>query len=301
MTWVSSFFKICTSSFAIISYIIILLNCSCKKANKSIDESRSFISIPEKFMLTPDIINEASGIADSKNNPGFLWVEEDGDNPPELTLVSHQGVVQKKIAIRGATNRDWEDITLSSGPEPGKNYIYLADIGDNGLTYGLYTIYRFEEPMSVMDTVELFDKIQFSYPDGSHDAEALIVDHQTKDIYIITKRDVQSQIFKLTYPQSTSLENKAVLAGKLNYNGVVSAAIAPDGKGIVLKTYQEIHFFPRNTNESIEKSLQRTFTNLPYLQEPKGEAICFGNANGGYFTLSERGFTSVSLHFYKKK
>ena len=49
-----------------------------------------FDSIPSVTTVAP-IINEASGIADSKINPGFLWVQEDGDNPTQLYLMKHNG------------------------------------------------------------------------------------------------------------------------------------------------------------------------------------------------------------------
>jgi hypothetical protein len=44
----------------------------------------SFDSIPSAVIVTPTI-SEASGIADSKRNPGYLWVHEDSGNPPQLT------------------------------------------------------------------------------------------------------------------------------------------------------------------------------------------------------------------------
>ena len=62
-------------------------------------------------------IKEASGIADSKMSPGFLWVEVDSGNPPRLYLLSHDALTEKKVYIKGATNRDWEDIALAAGPD----------------------------------------------------------------------------------------------------------------------------------------------------------------------------------------
>ena len=52
----------------------------------------------------------------------------------------------KKIIIKPAVNRDWEDIALGNGPVAGTNYIYLADIGDNSIDSSQYYIYRFAEP-----------------------------------------------------------------------------------------------------------------------------------------------------------
>jgi hypothetical protein len=193
------------------------------------------------------------------------------------------------------------DLSIAAGPVPGKNYIYLADIGDNTQQFVNYTIYRFEEPGTQVDTIASFDKILFSYPDKPHDAEAILIDPRSKDIYLVTKRDIQSLVFKIPYPQNDSTENKALLVGKLSYNGVVSAAFTNDGLGIAIKTYEKIHFYSRENSESIEDALQHAPILLPYILEPLGEAICFRHDGSGYYTLSERNNTPVSLNFYKRK
>src|SRR4051812_23820203 len=168
-----------------------------------------FEKIPVQSAVVPGVIDEASGIADSYSNPGFLWVELDSGNPPVLHLLKHDGTHGDSVYIKGAINRDWEDIALSGGPLDGIKYLYVAEIGDNALAYSSYSIYRFAEPSSSTDTVSNFDKIDFKYPDGRHDAEAMVVDAVTKDIYIITKRDQFSKVFKLPYPQKISSTNTA--------------------------------------------------------------------------------------------
>jgi hypothetical protein len=242
------------------------------------------------------IINEASGIADSKTNPGYLWVEEDSGNPPQLYLLGHDGKVLKTIYIKGAVNRDWEDLALVN------DTIYVADIGDNNLGFPDYTIYQFAEPSASTDTVASFSAIHFTYPDGAHDAEALLIDPVTKDIYIITKRDAFSKIYKLSFPYSTTSVDTVSLVGALNYNNVVSAAFAPDGREIIIKTYLALYYYTRSQNETIEQVLGKSYTILPYTPEPQGEAVTFANDNSGFFTLSEKGFaTTVNLYFYSRE
>ncbi len=255
------------------------------------------VSVPVK----PGKLDEASGIADSKNFPGYLWVEQDSGNPSQIYLLSYKGEFFKKVKIKGATNRDWEDMALAAGPEKGKNYIYLADIGSNNMSATKYFIYRFPEPTA--DTVHTFDKIVFQYPDDSHDAEAMLVDNATRDIYVITKRDKPSGIYKISYPQSTTDINKAVRVGSLPFSGVVSAAISPDGKELLLKTYTAIYYWKRKPGQSLEQTLQTTPVQLSYQLEPQGEAICFKQDNSGFFTLSEKPsfINKVNLDFYKRK
>ncbi len=258
---------------------------------------------PDTIAVMPGAIDEASGIADSWINPGFIWVQQDSGNPPELTLLSYKGLVQKKIALKGIGNRDWEDMAIGNGPLPGENYIYLADTGDNTDGDTDYAIYRFIEPSHEVDTIFTSDKITFQYPDGPHDAEAIIIDHQSKDIYILTKMDSLSKIYLLPFPQSTVIKNTAIYKGKMTFSGVTSAAMSADGSEILVKNYTNVYYWKRKTGEPVLSALQRMPVSLGYVLEPQGEAICFKNDNSGFYTLSEKPFFAafVWLNLYKRK
>ena len=280
-----------------------MLVTACKKDNSGSQLVGGFESSPVAKPLIPGIVDEASGIADSKANPGYIWAQQDSGNPNDIALLSHDGSFLKKITINQSTNRDWEDMVLGNGPVAGTNYIYLADIGDNNLVATDYFIYRFAEPAASTTVVSAVDKIIFQYPDGSHDAEAILVDNNTKDIYIITKQDMPSGIYKLAYPQSTTTINTASLSGTLSFTGVTSAAASPDGKEILVKTYTAIWQWKKSPGQTIDQSLAGMPVALTYQFEPQGEAICFKNDNAGFFTLSERPsiIAAVNLNFYKRK
>jgi hypothetical protein len=204
--------------------------------------------------------------------------------------------VAKKIHIKNVVNRDWEDMALEG------NEIYIGEIGDNNLVYPFYNFYKFSEPLLSVDTVYNVSNIQFVYPDGSHDAEAFLVDAGTKDIYIITKRDQPSKIYKLTYPYKSATINTATFVGDLDYTGVVGSAISPDGKEIIVKTYTNLYYYTRKNNEEISEALKKDHSKLGYIIEPQGEAVAFAINNSGFFTLSEKGFSNaVSLYFYPRK
>ena len=47
-----------------------------------------------------------------------------------------------------------------------------------------------------------------------------LVENSSKDIYIITKQDSPSRIYKIPYPQDTGATNTAVLVGSLSFGGV---------------------------------------------------------------------------------
>lgn len=265
--------------------------------------AEGFENLPVAKPLTSGIVDEASGMADSKVNPGYLWIQQDSGNPSDIALLSHDGNFLKKMVINMATNRDWEDMALASGPVAGANYIYIADIGDNNLVSTDYFIYRFAEPAASATAVSTVDKITFQYPDGPHDAEAILVDNSTKDIYIITKQDIPSRIYKLAYPQSTSTTNAAILSGSLPFTGATSATVSPDGKEILVKTYTAIWQWKKKAGQTMEQSLTGAPVAITYQFEPQGEAICFKNDNTGFFTLSEKPsvIAAVNLNFYKRK
>ena len=281
--------------FILATYFQLVSFSSCSKNSSAVGAVLLFDSLPTGKTLNP-MVSEISGIADSKANTGYLWGEEDSGNPPQIYLISHDGTVAKKIYIKGVTNRDWEDMALSG------NDIYIAETGDNNLSYSEYSFYKFPEPSSTADTIKAVENIRFKYPDGSHDAEAFLVDATSKDIYIITKRDNVSKIYKLAYPYSTTSLNTVTEAGSLPYSGVVSAAISPDGKEIIIKTYPALFHYKRNESETIAQALQKTYTTLSYKLEPQGESVTFAADNSGFYTLSEKGFgSSVNLYFYKRK
>jgi hypothetical protein len=287
-------------SFILLPGLLFLLS-GCSHNHSETEDG--FWNIPESRMVEPGFIDEASGVADSKANPGYLWVEQDGGNPNDITLLSYTGNIAKRINIRSAVNRDWEDIVLAGGPDPGINYLYIADIGDNNSLFSNYSIYRFQEPLLATDTVSVYDRIRFAYPNGSHDAEAFLVDHTSKDIYLFTKQESGSRIYKLTYPQSTTAINTAIYIGTIPINKVVSAAASATSDELLIKTYTSLYYWKRASNESIEQTMQKDPVMLDYQLEPQGEALCFKNDNSGFYTLSERpvSIAEIFLNFYKRR
>lgn len=271
------------------------INCQKKQSDLDVSNKPVFDTIPTKHPLIP-MVSEISGIADSKINPGFIWGEQDSNQPPLIFLIGHDGKVKKHIYIKGAANRDWEDIAVSGGN------IYIGDIGDNSLKRKSYAFYYFKEPTASTDTVFNVKSFRFKYPDGPHNAEAFLIDAKTQAVFIITKNDEPSELYKLQIPENNG--NNVLVAkkvGKLDYTRVVSACQSPDGKEIIVKTYFGLQYYKRKEDETLPAALNGKHTSLPYQIEPQGEAICFAIDNSGFYTLSEKGFANlVSLYFYER-
>ena len=90
-------------------------------------------------------------------------------------------------------------------------------------------------------------------------------------------------------------------------DSVTGMDISPDGKELVVKFYDSIHYFcmgsrqyynPDNAWRDVVDVLQiNDGISVPYKEEPQGEAVCFGqNFGAGLFTLSEsRGSSEFPL------
>lgn len=267
-----------------------------------IDELPAFDTTPLQFPLQRGIVDEASGIADSRNIPGNVWIHEDGDNPAAIYLFTHEGEFRKRIDLP-LNNRDWEDIAIGPGPEADKTYIYIAEIGDNLTVHDEYFVYRFLEPTSENEIPEQIDKIRFIYGDGrKYNAETLLLDPLTKDLLIITKGVFTERIFRLQYPQSTTEQNVAEFMGTTQQFILTGGEISADGQQILLKNYDTVLYWKRKENESIVEALGRLRDiTAPYIREVQGEAICFPVDGKGYFTVSERADQNINipLYFYK--
>ncbi|UFH56766.1 PE-PGRS family protein [Spirosoma sp. KNUC1025] len=284
----------------------LLVTTSCKLEISN--GGAQFASDPTVAPVAPGQIDEASGMADSRSQPGNLWIEQDSGSPAELALLGYDGTVKGKITIPNTTNRDWEEMTIGPGPQDGVNYLYIGDIGDNNANTPVCQIYRLVEPATLQSPITGLERINFRYPDGPRDAEAMFVDPQSKDIYIITKREEKVHLYRLPYPQNINEVTVAEALGEMSFGGglanyVTAAAISPDGSELLVRTYSQLYYWKRSAGQSIADALQRgSRRQLVVRLEPQGEAVCFDKDAKGFFTISERASaSSVNLYYYARK
>jgi hypothetical protein len=255
-------------------------------------------------------IDEASGLVVSRRDPEMIWTHNDSGDSSRIFLIHNNGVYLGTFNLLDANNRDWEDIAIGPGPEANVDYIYVAEIGDNRARYDLLHIYRFPEPdisqlSSTVTEVDVHnvETITFVYPDDiKMDAETLLVDPWTKDIYIVTKRELPVTVYRLPYPQSTSDTITAEKYGTLPFTFATAGDISSDGKEILIKTYDKVFLWTREDGESMADAFMRQPFRVPYTPEPQGEAIGFLEDGSGYYTVSEvRNDVIPRLYFYKRK
>jgi hypothetical protein len=289
------------SIIVLLAYLYLLFT-SCQKDPETPVKEEGFETVPVKKALSGGVLDEISGLAPGIKVPGFLWAHEDSDQPAEISLLSSNGEIVKKLALPGVVNRDWEDIASGPGPDAAQSYLYIAETGDNNQVYDKYFIYRVEEPSAAQTTIATTDKIAFTYPDGKHDAEAIFLDPSNKDIYIVTKRDTKSKLFKLTYPYSATSDNTVTEVATLPYNQVTGADLSSDRKMLLIRTYGNIYYYPVGSGATIASAVAAVPQTLTFEAEPQGESVAFSSDLTGYYTISEKLLSStVTLNFYKKK
>jgi hypothetical protein len=195
-------------------------------------------------------LTEASGLAASVVNPGFLWAHNDSGHAPLLYCLKPTGASCGVWDVTGAESRDWEDLAVGPGPSVGASYLYVGDIGDNAMALSSVTVYRVPEPTvdrsaqpspatAPMGT-RAAESIELRYPDGPHDAEVLLIHPKTGDLYIVTK-ELVSGVYRASAPLDesgvTMLERVARFSIPATLADRTGGAISANGRRVALATY----------------------------------------------------------------
>jgi hypothetical protein len=249
-------------------------------------------------------INEASGLAASRANPGVLWVHNDSGDTARVFAMSVQGVHLGTYNLTGASAIDWEDMAIGPGPVAGQWYLFLGDVGDNGAVRFAIRVYRVPEPgvsltqSAVTVNLSGVETITLQYPDGPRDAEALMVDPATRDLYIVSKRESRSRLYRAPYPQPTSETMVMEFRGELPWGWATGGDISPTGAEILVRGYLNASLWRRPAGTALWEALLGTADSEPLAAEPQGEAICFAASGAGYYTVSEGSYQPV--YFFER-
>ena len=245
----------------------------------------------------PDLA-EASGVAASRVVAGRLWSLNDSGDPVLLAL-SDQGAVTGRVRLSGVVVDDWEAISV--GPCPSGSCLYVADIGDNKADRKQVTVYRVPEPEKATEAVAVSDVFHATYPDGPHDAEALLVTPKG-DVFIVTK-DVRA-MYRFPSGMRPGATVKLERVGNPGGSGPMKAdaritdgAVSPNGAWVVLRTNRELLFY-KTADLMLGNWRESGRVGLEQISEPQGEGVAFGNDNTLYL-VGEGGGKSRSGTFVR--
>ncbi|RYG36687.1 hypothetical protein EON81_09010 [bacterium] len=230
-------------------------------------------------------VKESSGLAPSLRHKGVWYTHNDSGDGPLFFAFNEKGKVLDSYRITGAKAEDWED--MSSAEVGGTNYLYFGDIGDNRGRRKEVTVYRVREPEGGGD-VPLDKVITLRYPDGAHNAEALMVLPGSGEICVVTKTSEDKAGVYLAGPEGGEMRK----IGGIDVGGfiresrkVTGGTVSPDGKYVAVRTYMAAYEFPVSDRfEDWPKSKPlKIKTNL----DLQGEGIAYSADGGSLWTSSE--------------
>lgn len=168
------------------------------------------------------ILDEISGIAASRTNPGIFWVHNDGGaGGGDIYGIDRQGRTLGRIHLsnitNGVSNGDWEDVTVGPCWKDGPQCVWVADIGNNCGCRDNLRLLRFEEPdlinyqksrwdskygqVADYDWFHLrieADVLPFRYPKrNTYDAEAMVVTPDGDPVLLTKHKKPKTEIFIL--------------------------------------------------------------------------------------------------------
>lgn len=241
-----------------------------------------------------EALQETSGLAASKIHKDLWYAHNDSGDSPRVFAMSADGQLKATFALGGAFASDWEDMARGPCQDPKASCIYVADMGDNKKQRNDYKLYRFAEPerepsAEIAITPERFD---IRYPDGAHNAEALLVHPVTGHITIVTKtNEGPSPIYEFTQALSagTTIELKKVgeIAAPKGSERFTGGAVHPNAKGILLRTYSSLWYYPMSEGQSVAQAISGPACALPVADEAQGETVEWLADGSGYLTISE--------------
>lgn len=240
---------------------------------------------------SPDLF-ELSGVTASGRHADVFWGHNDSGDTSRIFAFSSTGAHLAEFVLENARNDDWEEITYSPCAET-LHCLWIADIGDNDGTRGEYTIYRMEEPMTIDPGTHAVptERMRFTYPDGSHDAEVLLVHPLTGDVTIVTKvEEGPASIYTLP-PLESAGTLVATRAGEVippdGRSKFTGGSVHPEGKGILLRTNSRLFHWPMSPEETVAEALTGRGCQLPLAEEVQGEAVAWLPAGDGFVTIGE--------------
>lgn len=243
-------------------------------------------------------LHEVSGLELSRLNPGVLWAHDDGGKINQVVALTTSGQLVQQYQVGNVPNGDWEDIAIGPGPIKGRDYIYLADTGNNDLKFSTFSLVRFPEPITpatpgsliILSNIEIF---AFRYPAQVHDAETLLIDPVDGRPYILTKeRKPSTTAYLYSYPLPLDSTNIKTLKLERTFAHPAprfsAGDVTSDGRWVIVRNASDVYTFLRGDPS---KSFAAAFGNLFCTFDASGqgnpEALTVSPQGTSLFVASE--------------
>jgi hypothetical protein len=243
-------------------------------------------------------LSEVSGCAFSRRDPNRVWLHNDsGDGPSVIPVDISSGAVGTSVTLSGVEVSDPEDIAMTASGE-----LILADIGDNAEARDSIQLYRFTEPTAQATKAEA-KRFDLTYPDGPHNAEALVATTDGTRAYIVTKN---SSGVASVFEANLADESKTQVVTKIGQVTIgeellplkpnqISAADTV-GSRVILRSYQYGYVLSPPPGGKLSDAFAATPQRFDVPLMVQGEALCVSPDGQSLVTASEsRGASTFAL------
>lgn len=179
----------------------------------------------------PGIV-EASALVSRPKAPRRAYVVNDKGNAPVVYRVDlDTGETTGTVRLTGVEVVDPE--AMAAGV---RGTLWVGDIGDNGDTQrSTITLYEVPYP-GLGDESARLEGVDLRYPDGAHDAEALLLDRTSGTRWIVTKQD--GRVYRVPAAAGTSGTTELVrVTGVSRPTTITDGVVLAGGRGVVLRGY----------------------------------------------------------------
>jgi len=247
-------------------------------------------------------IEESSGLSASECQD-VLWTHNDAGNPALIYGMSTAGKHLGTWQVEGAENIDWESIATYKDPA-GACFLIIGDIGDNDEARDELDVYRIPEPTASIETAgsdsarplltDAAQSMRFSYPDGNNNAETILVQPKTGDIYVVTKKESgPAAVFRIkpAFGAGTAVisEKVADISVPSEPEGrLTGGSMSPDGDRVMLCDLNAGYEFvlPEGVADPDAIWQQQPLT-VDLGDRPQGEGVSYGRDGRTLFASSE--------------
>ncbi|HEY5784318.1 MAG TPA: hypothetical protein VIT65_06050 [Microlunatus sp.] len=194
-----------------------------------------------EFTIADPDITESSGLATDADAERY-WTVNDSGAAGIAYALDDQGETQGTLVFR-VDPVDVEAVAFHEGR------LYVADIGDNRARRDNVTVYFFDDAAPASEPV-VYKAYDFSYPDGPHDAETLLVDGDGR-LFIVTKGS-QGGIYAAPSSPSRQGVNELERVGEAPAL-VTDGTVLPDGR-FALRTYTSVEIVDPDSYEVVARA-----------------------------------------------
>jgi hypothetical protein len=238
---------------------------------------------------------ELSGLV--ATDTGYVAVNDSQPNAKDMRIFQFDSACRYKSLVSYPSDaRDPEDLALDAN-----GVLWVADIGDNPTanerrkTIALWKLAPGANQKPVIH--------RMSYPDGPHDAEALIINGDGTPVIVTKEVNKAAGVYVPSAPLVPNTTAGVPLKrvgevklpetktsnplGAIGRAAVTGAGRSPDGKRVALRTYADAFEWVVPDGDVVKAITTGTPRITPLPDEPFGESIAYSHDGKSWLTISD--------------